>query len=458
MKSSGIGGQAVLEGVMMRHKEDIAVAVRKPDGSIEVGYQKSKSPTANHKVLGLPIIRGVVSFIYSLIIGFKTLSFSADFFEEEEEPPKQEKKSKKAKKAKADAAARETLQARSPAKDQASGEGLTGQKEVPKGDPAFAAPDLNEEASGVSEEGENKNAEAEKSEKEGSAAADEPDEGPKAASAQGALSQEALRPEQEKASVNSAAAKLFEKEENRAKNAGKIKASKIEEKETTGGEKALFGTAMVLGLAIAIVLFVFLPYWVGELIVRLTGLESPTLLAIIEGVIKLGIFIAYVWVISFMDDIKRTFMYHGAEHKCINCIESGKELTVENVMSSSKEHRRCGTSFVFFVLILSIIFFIFIRVDNTWLRMLIRLLLVPVIAGVSYEFIQWAGNSDSRAAAILSKPGLWVQALTTREPTPDMAEVGIASVEAVFDWRGYLREQGYEVSQPEPDAEDEAGA
>ena len=327
MRSSGIGGQAVLEGVMMRHKTDIAVAVRKPDGSIEVGRRKSASPASKHKILGWPIIRGVASFIYSLIIGFKTLSFSADFYEEED--------------VKSNIA--------------------------------------------------------------------------------------------EKANIDTAS---------------KVTETKMEEKKTTKGEKAMLGISLVLGLVLALVLFMFLPYWISELIVRFTGLESETLLAIIEGVIKLGIFIAYVAAISLMEDIKRTFMYHGAEHKCINCIESGRELTVENVMASSKEHRRCGTSFIVFVLIISIIFFIFIRVDNRWLRMLIRLLLIPVIAGVSYEFIQWAGNSDSKAAAVLSRPGLWVQALTTREPTPDMAEVGIASVEAVFDWRGYLREQGIDVKDP----------
>ena len=157
----------------------------------------------------------------------------------------------------------------------------------------------------------------------------------------------------------------------------------------------------------------------------------------IEGVIKLGIFVGYIALISRMKDIKRTFMYHGAEHKCINCIEDGLPLTVENVMKSSKEHRRCGTSFIVFVLVLSIIFFIFIRVDNVWLRLLIRLLLVPVIAGVSFEFIKWAGNSNSKAARILSRPGMWMQGLTTKEPTPDMVEVGIASVEAVFDWKAY---------------------
>ena len=393
MKSSGIGGQAVLEGVMMRNKENIAVAVRKPDGSIEVGYQKTKSPAANHKILGLPIIRGVVSFIYSLVLGIKTLSFSADFYEDEEETAKTDIKKKAGAVKEAEAA-----QAQPEAETQPAGAEMQ-----PAGQISAAQPAAENET-------------------------------------------------QAESSVNEAAAKLFESEEKKEKNSGKVTKTKIEEKETSKGEKALLGVSMVLGLCIAIVLFFFLPYWISALIVKLTGLQSATVLAIIEGIIKLAIFIAYVWAISFMQDIKRTFMYHGAEHKCINCIESGKELTVENVMASSKEHRRCGTSFVFFVLIISIIFFIFIRVDNTWLRMLIRLLLIPVIAGVSFEFIQWAGNSDSKAAAVLSRPGLWVQALTTREPTADMAEVGIASVEAVFDWRGYLREQGYEVSEAKTDA------
>ena len=395
MKSSGIGGQAVLEGVMMRHKEDIAVAVRKSDGSIEIGKQKAKSPTANHRILGLPIIRGVVSFIFSLVVGMKTLMFSADFDEilqEEEEQARKEKEEKKKKK--------KSKNAESGMRNSES----EGNEEL-KGNPECE--DINAEAG------------------ETAGSADE---------AAGALKEAAEEPE-------------------KADNRGKITETNIEDRKSSAAETTLLGVTMVIALIIAIALFVFLPYWVSDLIVRFTGLGSPTLLAIIEGFIKLAIFIGYVAVISKMEDIKRTFMYHGAEHKCINCIESGKELTVENVMASSKEHRRCGTSFVFFVLIISIIFFIFIRVDNRLLRIVIRFLLIPVIAGVSYEFIQWAGNSDSKIAAVLSKPGLWVQALTTKEPTPDMAEVGIASVEAVFDWRGYLRSQGIEVADPEENSE-----
>lgn len=308
MKSSGIGGQAVIEGVMMRHKNDIAVAVRKPDGNIAVGRQKATMPKDISPVFGWPVIRGMASFISSLVIGIRTLTFSASFFEED---------------------------------------------------------------------------------------------------------------------------------------AGIEKGSKSE-------GAMMFGT-VALSLVLAVAIFMILPYYAASGILKLFGSESSTLLAVIEGVLKLAIFIGYIAAISLMKDIKRTFMYHGSEHKCINCIESGKPLTVENAMASSKEHRRCGTSFIFFVLFISIIVFIiigfFIRFDNRLLRLGVRLLLIPIIAGLSFEVIQWAGNSDSKLAGILSKPGLWIQGLTTKEPTADMVEVAICSVEAVFDWKAYLKEQGFEVPE-----------
>ena len=152
------------------------------------------------------------------------------------------------------------------------------------------------------------------------------------------------------------------------------------------------------------------------------------------------IFLAYIASISLMKDIQRVFMYHGAEHKCINCIEHGMELNVENVRKSSRLHKRCGTSFLLFVMIISIIFFAFIDVKSRVLKVVLRWLLIPVIAGVSYEFIRLAGKSDNPVVNFLSKPGLWLQKLTTREPDDSMIEVGIASVEAVFDWRKYLSE------------------
>ncbi len=304
-RSSNIGGQAVIEGVMMRHDEDVAVAVRRPDGEIEVGKSKCVSLNKKSPVFDWPVIRGVVAFISSLVLGIRTLMFSASFYEDD-----------------------------------------------------------------------------------------------------------------------------IEKEN------GKLDRS-IDSTFKSKGESAVMIVTIVVALAIAIALFIVLPYLASHFILKVTNITSSALLAVIEGVIKLAVFIGYIALISNMKDIKRTFMYHGAEHKSINCIEAGLELNVENVMKSSKEHRRCGTSFLFFVLFISIIFFIFIRVDNIWLRLVIRLLLIPVISGVSYEFIKWAGNSDSKAAAVLSRPGMWMQALTTKEPSPDMVEVAIASVEAVFDWRAY---------------------
>ena len=304
MKSSGIGGQAVLEGVMMRNKSEYAVAVRKPDGEIAVTRGKCKSLTERSLFFRLPVIRGVVAFFESLVIGMRTMTYSASFYEEEEEKEQEKKKEK-------------------------DGE----------------------------EKGWKENVET--------------------------------------------------------------------------------GLTIVLAVVIAMLAFVILPYFLSQLLS--SKIESRTALAAIEGGIRIVLFVGYVIAISFMNDIRRTFMYHGAEHKTINCIENGLELTVENVRRQSKHHRRCGTSFLFIVIFLSIIFFMFIHFDNMWLRILSRIILVPVIAGISYEFIHFAGNSDSKAVEVLSKPGMFLQMLTTREPDNKMIEVAIASVEEVFDWKEYQR-------------------
>lgn len=296
MRYSGIGGQAVMEGIMMRNQERYAVAVRKPNGKIEIKVSDYKGSVKNKIIKELPIIRGVVSFIDSLYLGMSTLMYSASFFEEEEE------------------------------------------KEMTK------------------------------------------------------------------------------KQEN-----------------------LLLGGTMVFSLVIALGLFFALPYFLSGLFEKMT--DSTFLIAFLEGVIRLAIFILYIALVSLTKDIKRTFMYHGAEHKCINCIEHGLELTVENVRKSSKEHKRCGTSFLLIVMLLSILFFMFIQVDSKVYRLLLRFLLIPVIAGVSYELIRMAGRFDNWFVNLLSKPGLWMQALTTREPEDDMIEVGIAAVEAVFDWRTWQKEQ-----------------
>ena len=182
-----------------------------------------------------------------------------------------------------------------------------------------------------------------------------------------------------------------------------------------------------------------LPYFLAS---QLERLQVPNLaVTIAEALVRVGIFVLYLWAISRMKDIQRVFMYHGAEHKCINCIEHGMELNVENVRKSSRQHKRCGTSFLLIVMLISIVFFLFIRVDSRILQLVLRLLLIPVIAGVSYEFIRLAGRYDNRLVNILSKPGLWMQKMTTREPDDEMIEVGIASVEAVFDWRKWQKEE-----------------
>lgn len=323
MKSSNIGGQAVMEGIMMRHKDVYSVAVRKPDKEIEVKVEDYKSVVKCKNIQKLPILRGVFSFIDSLVIGTKCLMYSATFFEDEEDLKK-----------------REQL------------------------------------------EGDEKEKELAKKEKE---------------------------------------------------------------------DKVLMTGTVILSIVLSIGLFMVLPYLLASLLHKVGASETGVTLA--EAAVRIILFLSYMLLISKMQDIQRVFMYHGAEHKCINCVEHGLPLNVENVMKSSRFHKRCGTSFLFFVIIISIIFFLgffaVVPVKTMWLRVLVRILLVPVIAGVSYEVIRLAGNSDNSVVAFLSKPGMALQKLTTKEPTPDMAEVAIKAVEAVFDWKAYLKENFPDVKLDE---------
>lgn len=316
MKYSGVGGQAVMEGVMMKNGDKYAVSVRKPDGQIEIKVENYKGPGSDNKLRNIPIIRGVVSFIDSLYLGMSTLMFSSSFFEEEE---------------------------------------LTEKEKARK---------LKKEAG---------------------------------------LSKEEIQKKKEKE------------------------------------DKALMGGTVVFSVVMALVIFFAIPYILSGVFRKV--ISSEMMIAFIEGIIRLVIFVGYIALISLMPDIKRVFMYHGAEHKCINCIEHGLELNVENVKMSSKQHKRCGTSFLLIVMLISVVFFMFIQVDSRILRLLLRLVLIPVIAGVSYEFIRLAGRYDNWLVNALSQPGLWMQRLTTKEPEDDMIEVGIASVEAVFDWKQWQEEQ-----------------
>ncbi len=304
MKTSNIGGQAVIEGIMMRNQDQYSIAVRKPDQEIEVKVEPCKSICSSLTLKKIPIVRGVVSFVDSLVIGIQCLMYSASFFEEEEEGDEKPKKTEEEKKA---------------------------------------------------------------------------------------------------------------------------------------GEKALMAGTLFFSIVIAVAVFMMLPYFLTEQLRRLV--DSDWLLSVLESLVRVLIFLAYLLVVSRMKDIQRTFMYHGAEHKCINCIEQGMELNVENVMKSSRLHKRCGTSFLFFVIIVSAILLMFVRVESHVWRIVIRLLLVPVIAGLSYEIIRLAGRSENPLVNLLSKPGMALQKLTTREPDASQAEVAIAAVEAVFDWRKFLEEE-----------------
>ena len=313
LKYSGIGGQAVLEGIMMKNKEQYAVAVRKPNGEIEVEVEHYNGIMHGSRIMKVPFVRGVFQFIDSLILGMRSLNFSASFYEDED--------------------AKETA-----------------------ADKAFN--------------------------------------------------------------------RIF-----------KDKA-----------EKVFNGLVMLFSLVIAIGIFMVLPYFVVSRFEEYVRSES--FLAILEGGLRILIFVGYVLAISLMKDIRRVYMYHGAEHKCINCIEKGAPLTVREVMRCSKQHRRCGTSFLLFVMFVSVILFFFIRVENPVYRVLIRIALIPVIAGISYEIIRLAGKSNNILVRIISAPGMWLQRLTTREPDESMVEVAIAAVEAVFDWKAYLLETfGYEVDE-----------
>ncbi len=305
MKSSGIGGQAVLEGVMMKNKKHYAVAVRKPDGEIAVEKGECISIIEKHKFLGWPVIRGVVNFVESLVLGVKMLTSSAAYFDDVEEQP------------------------------------------------------------------------------------------------------------------------------------GKFELW-LQKKFGEKADKFIMGGTVFLSVVMAVAIFMLLPLAVVSFIdEEVLSYEWKTL---IEGLLRVAIFLGYVGLISRLKDIKRVFMYHGAEHKTINCIEHGMAPTVQNVRKCSRLHKRCGTSFLLFVMLISVIFFIVVRVETLWLRFVVRILFVPVIAGISYEFIRLAGSSESKVVAFLSKPGLWLQGLTTKEPDDEMIQVAVASVEAVFDWQAYLDE------------------
>lgn len=301
MARTDIGGQAVIEGVMMKGRKIYAVAVRKPDDEIEVDVQDTKSILDRYKVLRWPILRGIAIFVESLTLGIKTLSYSAEIFGDEEE----EEESK------------------------------------------------------------------------------------------------------------------FEKW--------------LMEKLGDKAEKFLIGITMCISFVLAIGIFMILPMLISTLFKSF--ITSSFALNLVEGALRILIFLGYMKLVTCMKDIQRTFQYHGAEHKTINCLEQEKELTIENVRECTRLHKSCGTSFLFVVMIVSILVFSLFTTQNVWLRMVVRIVMVPVVAGISYEFIRWARKADdNKLAQLLSKPGMWLQReFTTLEPDDKQIEVAIAAVKGVLD-------------------------
>jgi len=421
MKSSGIGGQAVLEGVMMQNKEDYAVAVRKLDGEISVMRGKYQSLAEKSLFFRLPIIRGIVVLFESLVIGTRTLAYSVSFYEEEEEKG-QEKKRESEKRRRQDQEEKEQKQEENQTERQ---------EEKQEGEQGKEQGENQEEergkAQGENQEEERDKAQGENQEEEQSKEWKDQKEGQ---NKQQGEQEEGQGEKQERETNN-------EQREDRQTGWGQEREGGKAQTGKGWKEGIAAGAAILFAIALALLAFFFLPFFLNQFLIGRE--ESQVVLAAIEGGIRIVLFIGYVIVISFMKNIRRTFMYHGAEHKAINCIENGLELTPENVRRQSKYHRHCKTGFLVFVLFFSILFFMFIHFDNILLRLLSRIVLVPAIAGISYEFIHFAGKSENKIVEILSGPGRWLQMLTTKEPDDSMIEVAIVSIEEVFDWREYQR-------------------
>ncbi len=307
---TSVGGQALIEGIMMMSPEGAAVSVRTPDGSIDTEKVPVKHLRDKYKFFGLPIIRGIVNYVESMTFGYKCLMISAEKSGLDDIEAEDENSSKLDK---------------------------------------WLSEHLNKKVMGL-----------------------------------------------------------------------------------------LTGIASVLGIALAFLLFFYLPTVSVKFLNSLTGGAITGFKALFEGIIRMCIFVLYIALVSLMKDIKRTFMYHGAEHKTIFCYENGLELTVENVKKQSRFHPRCGTSFIFVIIIISVILSSIISVsfkglhENTVLWMAVKLLILPLIAGISYEFIRYAGKHDNLIVKILAAPGLWMQRLTTKEPDEDMIEVALAAFKAVI--------------------------
>lgn len=375
MKKTSIGGQALIEGVMMRGPEKTAMAVRHTSGEIrtdEWTNPQSKRPAFTR----WPFIRGIFNFVDSMVYGYKCLMRSAemsgleDELEEAELAEKEAKAAKKRKKAaKASTVEEVAVVEETASESSAEEESLT---EVPAAESAVE-PTADEAVAEVP--------------------AEEPAENAPAA----------------------------------AETAPKAK------KESSPMMNVLMVVSMVLGMALALVLFIWLPIQLFNLLAKAwPSLDNRYLRSVFEGVLRIIIFLAYMLGVSRMKDIRRTFQYHGAEHKSIFCYEKGLPLTVENVRQQKRFHPRCGTSFLVLMLIVGMLISIFIPISNAILRTVVKLLLLPITVGIGYELIKLAGRKDNLMVRIISAPGLWMQRITTQEPDDGMIECAIEALKAVI--------------------------
>ena len=358
-KKTSIGGQALIEGIMMRGPHKTVMAVRNSDCEIVTENMVTKQLKDKYKILGWPIIRGAVSMVESMLFGYKALMKSAELSDmlDEEETEKEPKKEKKNKKKAAETEATTETEA-------------TAETEVTTETEATAETEVTAETAESADE--------------------------------------------------------------------KKPADKKDGKKESMLMTVIGSISMVLGIGLAVALFIYLPNLLFGYVNSLTGEKITAFQATFEGVLKILIFIIYVAIVSQMKDIKRVFMYHGAEHKTIFCYEHGKELTVENVRTERRFHPRCGTSFLILMLIVSIVFYSIIAkifpsiAANRLIWMALKIVCLPIIVGLGYELIKLCGRHDNFFTRIIAAPGVWVQRLTTKEPDDSMIEVAITAMSAVI--------------------------
>ena len=420
-KYTSIGGQALIEGIMMKSPEKTALAVRMPDKSIDITYLNGKGIRERYKILRVPVIRGVAGFVESMIQGYKAMVLSADksgFTDLEEEDGRKGK----AETVKETAEIADEPETGNTSVQQAETEQKAGENcDKQESNPSDVQKDACEQKAEIETERE---------------VCDKQELNP--SGAQKDVCEQKAEENRDKQELNASGVQQNSFEQ-KAPFAGDQKNGdqKSGEKKNNALMSVIMVIATVLGVALAVILFMLLPRLAVSGLRLLTGTDfSPVVRSSIEQLLKLAIFVAYVWAVSYMKDIKRVFMYHGAEHKTIFCYEKGLPLTVENVRVQRRFHPRCGTSFMILMILISIVFSTLVQIifpavyNAAWLWVVIKILLIPLVCGAGFEVLKICGKYDNLATRIISAPGLWLQRITTKEPDDGMIEVAIAALKA----------------------------